>query len=86
MLDGSLVMHSARPAERVEDAIADSLTDAEYTSSLIQQLGSTGAANILVEAIPSDPKGDGEPAISYIAQALRAKMQVVSANKSPLAH
>ncbi|KAL9189269.1 hypothetical protein ACHAXT_011759 [Thalassiosira profunda] len=86
MLDGSLVMHSARPAERVEDTIADTLTDAEYTTSLIHRLGSTGAANILVEAIPSDPKGDGEPAISYIAQALRSKMQVVSANKSPLAH
>ncbi|KAL3815724.1 hypothetical protein ACHAXA_004926 [Cyclostephanos tholiformis] len=41
-------------------------------------------ANIVVEAISSDTKGGGEPAISYIRGALAAGMHVVSANKGPL--
>ncbi|KAL3763451.1 hypothetical protein ACHAW5_002703 [Stephanodiscus triporus] len=43
-------------------------------------------ANIVVEAIPSDPRRDGEPASSFIARALMSGMHVCSANKGPLAH
>mmetsp|Transcript_22081 Transcript_22081/g.53475 ORF Transcript_22081/g.53475 Transcript_22081/m.53475 type:complete len:486 (-) Transcript_22081:162-1619(-) len=68
------------------DAIADASTDADRTLALLARLGRTRAANIVAEAIPSDVKGDGEPAISFIAEALRSRMHVVSANKSPLAH
>mmetsp|Transcript_3990 Transcript_3990/g.8941 ORF Transcript_3990/g.8941 Transcript_3990/m.8941 type:complete len:405 (+) Transcript_3990:138-1352(+) len=42
--------------------------------------------NTLVEAIPSNPRGDGEPVISIIRSALNNKLNVVSANKTPLAH
>lgn len=51
-------------------------------------LGKCGkdSANILVEAIPSNPRGDGEPVISIIRSALNNKLNVVSANKTPLAH
>ena len=51
-------------------------------------LGKRGkdSPNILVEAIPSNPRGDGEPVISIIRSALNNKLNVVSANKTPLAH
>ena len=66
--------------------ISDTITDAEQTLNLLGILGETKTANIVVEAIPSNPKGDGEPAISFTTKALQSKMHVVSANKSPLAH
>ncbi len=69
----------------VEYNVADTLTDTERTLQLITTLGDNETANIVVEAIPSNPF-DGEPAISFISQALQSKMHVVSANKSPLAH
>ncbi len=40
--------------------------------------------NIVVEAISSDMKSGGEPAISYICGALGMGMHVVSANKGLL--
>ena len=39
-----------------------------------------------MEAIPSNPRGDGEPAISFVSKALASKLHVASANKSSLAH
>ena len=58
----------------------------EETIQLLNHLGKTQTANIVVEAIPSNPKGDGEPAISFIRAALQGGMHVASANKCPLAH
>ena len=58
----------------------------EETIQLLNHLGKTQTANIVVEAIPSNPKGDGEPAISFIRTALQGGMHVASANKCPLAH
>ena len=62
------------------------MTNADETLQLISQLGQSNTSNIVVEAIPSNTKGDGEPAISFITMALQSKMHVVSANKVPLAH
>jgi homoserine dehydrogenase len=58
----------------------------EETIKLLKDLGETQTANILVEAIPSNPKSNGEPAISFIRTALQAGMHVASANKCPLSH
>ena len=66
--------------------ISDQLTNADETIHLISRLGQTKTSNIVVEAIPSNSKGNGEPAISFIAMALQSKMHVVSANKIPLAY
>lgn len=57
----------------------------EQTQLLLQLLGRTGAANIVVEAIPSNPHS-GEPAISFLKTSLQSKLNVVSANKGPVAH
>jgi len=90
MLDDSLVIckDDGAPAEKAnfEQDICVGQTDTQQTLNLISLLGSTKTTNILVEAITSDPKGNGEPAISFIKKALESKMHVVSANKSPLAH
>ena len=65
---------------------ADSLLmDQRTTEELISILGQKQCANIVVEAIPSNTKGDGEPAVSFIKAALNNNLHVVSANKSPLA-
>jgi homoserine dehydrogenase len=42
-------------------------------------------ADVLVEMTPLDPSS-GEPALSYIKEALSAGMHVVTANKGPIAH
>mmetsp|Transcript_15374 Transcript_15374/g.30823 ORF Transcript_15374/g.30823 Transcript_15374/m.30823 type:complete len:468 (-) Transcript_15374:17-1420(-) len=57
----------------------------EQTQLLLQLLGRTGAANIVVEAIPSNPRS-GEPAISFLKTSIQSKLNVVSANKGPVAH
>lgn len=57
----------------------------EQTQNLIKLLGSTQIANIVVEAIPSNPHS-GEPAISFLTTALQSQLHVVSANKGPVAH
>ncbi|KAL7466679.1 hypothetical protein ACHAXS_006973 [Conticribra weissflogii] len=55
------------------------------TQQLLQLLGRTGTANIVVEAMPSNPHS-GEPAISFLKTSLQSKLNVVSANKGPVAH
>ncbi|KAL3794583.1 hypothetical protein HJC23_008039 [Cyclotella cryptica] len=62
-------------------------TSTQQTIEMLKALGSTNAANIVVEAIPSNPRseGGGEPAVSFIQTSLEAGMHVVSANKGPLA-
>ena len=91
ILDRSVVTNNQYPSVETNDdiqwhVIADQLTNADETLQLISQLGQSNTSNIVVEAIPSNTKGDGEPAISFIAMALQWKMHVVSANKVPLAH
>ena len=61
------------------------LMDQRTTEELITIIGQKQCANIVVEAIPSNTKGDGEPAVSFIKAALINNLHVVSANKSPLA-
>ena len=61
------------------------LMDQRTTEELITIIGQKQCANIVVEAIPSNTKGDGEPAVSFIKAALNNNLHVVSANKSPLA-
>jgi homoserine dehydrogenase len=73
-------------AGRGGGVVADDRTDVDETLRLLDLLGRHYAANVVAEAIPSDPKGDGEPAISFIERALRRGMHVCSANKGPLAH
>jgi homoserine dehydrogenase len=68
------------------NATSQSGSQTTKTQDLLTLLGITKTANIVSEAIPSNPRsGGGEPAISFITAALKAKMHVVSANKGPLA-
>ncbi|KAL7511847.1 hypothetical protein ACHAXN_008792, partial [Cyclotella atomus] len=56
------------------------------TIELLRTLAATNSANVVIEAIPSNPRnGEGEPAVSFIRAALLAGLHVVSANKGPLA-
>ena len=55
------------------------------TIQMLRNLAHTKTANIVVEAIPSNPRGGGEPALSFIRSSLEAGLHVVSANKGPLA-
>ncbi|KAL7533552.1 hypothetical protein ACHAXR_005305 [Thalassiosira sp. AJA248-18] len=95
MLGDDLVVQKQTPAGKANNIsspdhnqhiVADTLTDTEQTINNLGLLGDSQTSNIVVEAIPSNPKGDGEPAISFITKAIKSKMHVVSANKSPLAH
>lgn len=89
MLNASLITRSKATAGRgntQSSIVADASTETEQTINLLGILGKTRVANVVVEAIPSNPKGDGEPVLSFLSKALRSEMHVVSANKSPLAH
>lgn len=81
ILDAALVRNTN---EAIKSAAHTTTT--EETIKLLEELGKTQTANIVVEAIPSNPKSNGEPAISFIKTALQAGMHVASANKCPLAH
>ena len=86
MLDDSLIVQNSNENEQSIPFSTTSSTATDETIKLINRLGDTQTANILVEAISSNPKSDGEPAISFIKTALQAGMHVASANKCPLAH
>lgn len=49
------------------------------------QAGRVAGANILLELTTMNPQ-DGEPALSYIRQAMQLGMDVITANKGPVAH
>lgn len=49
------------------------------------QAGQAAGANVLIELTTLDPER-GEPALSFIRQALAADMHVITANKGPIAH
>lgn len=91
-LDNTLVVTNTRATfndTNTTPTINTTAIDAESTEEtikLLKDLGETQTANILVEAIPSNPKSNGEPAISFIRTALQAGMHVASANKCPLSH
>ena len=56
------------------------------TSQLIAQLVAQNAeAHVVVETPPLE-NGFGEPAITHVRDALRARAHVISANKGPVAH
>ncbi|KAL7553098.1 hypothetical protein ACHAWF_018745 [Thalassiosira exigua] len=80
-IDGAATDRSGRPG-----SFSDALTSPDDTIDLLGRLGRSETANVVAEAIPSDLKGDGEPAVSFLEAALKAKLHVASANKSPLAH
>jgi len=82
ILDASLV----RNTNEATTSTAHTTATTDDTIKLLNELGNTQTANIVVEAIPSNPKSDGEPAISFIRTALQAGMHVASANKCPLTH
>ena len=96
ILDNTVVTHCGKKCQDeqyfidydsfIRDGARFMMDGETETERIISYVGKNSVANIVVEAIPSNPKGDGEPAISYIKAALKAKMHVVSANKSPLAH
>jgi homoserine dehydrogenase len=81
-IDTSIDTNTTAAAETT----ATTATTTEETIKMLIDMGKTQTANIVVEAIPSNPKSDGEPAISFIRTALQAGMHVASANKCPLAH
>ena len=62
------------------------ISETTYEEDEVIDLVTMLTANIMVEAINSNPRGDGEPVISLIKLALKGGMHVVSANKTPLAH
>lgn len=62
-------------------AIGNSHEDA---TSFIQA-GQVAGANVLIELTTLDPE-QGEPALSFIRQALTTGMDVITANKGPIAH
>ena len=66
--------------------ISETTYEEDEVIDLVTMLCRTKAANIMVEAINSNPRGNGEPVISIIKEALKGGMHVVSANKTPLAH
>ncbi len=49
------------------------------------QAGHAAGANVLIELTTMNPE-NGEPALSHIRQALEASMDVITANKGPIAH
>lgn len=49
------------------------------------QAGKTAGANILIELTTLQPR-DGQPALQHIRTALKAGMDVITANKGPIAH
>jgi homoserine dehydrogenase len=78
------------PAERCS-AEADSLqllspgsTACDDAHSFIQA-GHAAGANVLIELTTMNPR-NGEPALAHIRQALEAGMDVITANKGPIAH
>ncbi|KAL7486027.1 hypothetical protein ACHAW6_011616 [Cyclotella cf. meneghiniana] len=88
MLDHSLVVETDGitrcPAK--DPCLSHVDTSTQQTIRLLKLLGKTNTANIVVEAIPSNPRNQGgEPAVSFIRTSLEAEMHVVSANKGPLA-
>jgi len=66
--------------------ISETTYEDDEVIDLVTMLCQSKAANIMVEAINSNPRKDGEPVISIIKEALKGGMHVVSANKTPLAH
>ena len=49
------------------------------------EAGRAAGASVLIELTTLNP-GNGEPALSHIRQALTAEMDVITANKGPIAH
>ena len=66
--------------------VSDTTYEEDEVIDLVAMVAQSKAANIMVEGINSNPRGDGEPVISFIKEALKGGMHVVSANKTPLAH
>ena len=86
ILDDTLVRNTVDTETALQSTPSTPSTTNAETIKLLNELGKTETANIVIEAIPSNPKSDGEPAISFIRTALQAGMHVTSANKCPLAH
>jgi len=84
ILDDTLITNTSIDTNTAAAAATTATT--EETIKLLKDVGMNQTANIVVEAIPSNPKSGGEPAISFIRTALQAGMHVASANKCPLAH
>ena len=91
MMDKSLVVDhtgaDATLASQVQETDTSNVNGpTQQTIQLLRYLAKTKTANIVVEAIPSNPRGGGgEPAVSFIRTSLEKGMHVVSANKGPLA-
>ena len=87
-LDLTAALDRVESGNTLDDLPFSSMGEDELSRVTDIHLGKRGkdSPNILVEAIPSNPRGDGEPVISIIRSALTYKLNVVSANKTPLAH
>ncbi|HLG61588.1 MAG TPA: hypothetical protein VKY19_06625 [Ktedonosporobacter sp.] len=66
-------LHFSHQAERVRDALA------------LIQAGNAAGASLLIELTTLNPQ-DGEPALTHIRTALSLGMDVITANKGPVAH
>ena len=87
-IDLTSVLDRVESGNTIDCLPFSSMDEEELSRTTNFHLGKRGkdSPNILVEAIPSNPRGDGEPVISIIRSALNNKLNVVSANKTPLAH
>jgi homoserine dehydrogenase len=100
MLDDSLIVkvdgsnnepvqnntHITTKAPNCQQQTLSEESSTQQTIDLLRLLSKTDTANIVIEAIPSNPRhGGGEPAVSFIRTALEEGLHVVSANKGPLA-
>ena len=87
-IDHTVVVPKQPPRlfRRGSSDILETTYEEDDVIDLVTMLCLSKAANIMVEAINSNPRGDGESVISLIKLALKGGMHVVSANKTPLAH
>eukprot|EP00956_Cyclotella_meneghiniana_P037603 scaffold141270_cov22-Cyclotella_meneghiniana.AAC.1 len=85
IMDNSLIVKIEKPdtdekitrLQNKEQLVSqhDECTTPQQTIELLQTLADAKAANIVAEAIPSNPRnGGGEPAVSFIHTALEAGM------------
>jgi len=78
-------LDASRLARQVAGGNAVGATSHTASQLIAQLVAQSAEAHVLVETTPLDI-GFGEPAISHIREALRARAHVISANKGPVAH
>ncbi len=79
-IDAAALAQAANPFQR----FAEISTRMDSAEAFIEE-GSARNANVLIELTTLDPRS-GQPALTYIRQALQRGLHVITANKGPVAH